>query len=242
MSAIETSRFLTVREILFQHNIPAPISLLGLREANREIARCEQHSPAHLSSARHSPLLDCEPSVEALTVSYDYLVRQESFLLNVDPSFRDDVRQEGRISLILSAHQYDQARGNSFAAYARVCVRRSMLDFVKWIQRDSTRQQKAAATLAFVVTAREAHPSFYNRQEQTQSARPENVIILAEGIDTLNVAFHELPERQRTIIWLHYMDNWSLRQISRELHISTTRTHQLLKKGVDELRRKCYAL
>lgn len=68
---------------------------------------------------------------EALVLRYQWLVRscaRPLFLLGAD---HEDLLQEGMVGLVKAIRDYDPARNDSFSAFARLCIRRRMLDAIR---------------------------------------------------------------------------------------------------------------
>lgn len=68
---------------------------------------------------------------ETLVLRYNWLVRscaRPLFLLGAD---HEDLIQEGMVGLIKAIRDFDPSRSASFSAFARLCVRRRMLDAIR---------------------------------------------------------------------------------------------------------------
>ena len=68
---------------------------------------------------------------ETLVLRYSWLVRscaRPLFLLGAD---HEDLIQEGMLGLIKAIRDFDSARSDSFSAFARLCIRRRMLDAIR---------------------------------------------------------------------------------------------------------------
>lgn len=68
---------------------------------------------------------------EELVLRYQWLVRscaRPLFLLGAD---QEDLLQEGMVGLIKGIRDFDPQRNVSFSAFARLCVRRRMLDAIR---------------------------------------------------------------------------------------------------------------
>lgn len=68
---------------------------------------------------------------ETLVLRYNWLVRscaRPLFLLGAD---HEDLLQEGMVGLIKAIRDFDSSRNDSFSAFARLCIRRRMLDAIR---------------------------------------------------------------------------------------------------------------
>lgn len=68
---------------------------------------------------------------ETLVLRYNWLVRscaRPLFLLGAD---HEDLLQEGMVGLIKAIRDFDPSRSDSFSAFARLCIRRRMLDAIR---------------------------------------------------------------------------------------------------------------
>jgi RNA polymerase sigma factor (sigma-70 family) len=198
------------------------------------------------SSARRSIQLEpCELLLDAISRSYKFLVESEAqfatrhaqeVLLGLE-----DATQEAEIALLRAANTYspDHASKATFATYARLCIRRSLRDVARWMIRDRERAQ-LGGQLGVLLALRATHSDAVHLPQALPSSQnltgvEDMALRNIYGKDAIE-ALMMLPVRERAIVWLTYVDSWSLRQISDYLDISRTRVHQLHMEALGKIR------
>jgi RNA polymerase sigma factor FliA len=75
------------------------------------------------------------------------------------------------------------------------------------------------------------------RIAHAREAEPEAQLLASERFAELKEAIAELPERQRTVVSLHFLSNLTQRQIGQMLGISSSRVCQIESSAIQALRR-----
>ena len=70
-----------------------------------------------------------------------------------------------------------------------------------------------------------------------ESDNPEAQIAQEQFMDTLMASIESLPERERTVVSLYYVEEMNLKEIGAVLEVSESRVSQILSSSVKKLRR-----
>jgi RNA polymerase sigma factor for flagellar operon FliA len=70
-----------------------------------------------------------------------------------------------------------------------------------------------------------------------ESDNPEAQIAQEQFMDTLMASIESLPERERTVVSLYYVEEMNLKEIGAVLDVSESRISQILSSSVKKLRR-----
>jgi len=70
-----------------------------------------------------------------------------------------------------------------------------------------------------------------------ESDNPEAQIVQEQFMDTLMASIESLPERERTVVSLYYVEEMNLKEIGAVLDVSESRISQILSSSVKKLRR-----
>jgi DNA-directed RNA polymerase specialized sigma subunit len=125
---------------------------------------------------------------------------------------RDDLIQEGWLAALRAGQRYDKSKGCKFTTYLKYRIKGAMLD------------------------AAEAERLRASRELQTRHLVRCNVPVVT-GVWRLVSYLAALPVSQRRVLYLHYIEGRSLREISKALSIHPSRVYQLKTAGIRVLRR-----
>jgi RNA polymerase sporulation-specific sigma factor len=96
-----------------------------------------------------------ELAFEALAENYKRVLEFHIRQIDADPSNYDDLFQEGLLGLLKAVRSYDPTREASFATFASLCVKRSIISGVK----KNTAQVPKSVTVTDTVCEGETSPS-----------------------------------------------------------------------------------
>ncbi|MFT7368561.1 MAG: RNA polymerase sigma factor for flagellar operon FliA, partial [Oceanospirillaceae bacterium] len=69
-----------------------------------------------------------------------------------------------------------------------------------------------------------------------ESGNPENQVAEEQFMETLMASIEALPERERTVVSLYYVEEMNLKEIGAVLDVSESRISQILSTSVKKLR------
>lgn len=134
----------------------------------------------------------------------------------------DDLRACGMLGLITALDRYSLENGAAFATFARPRVRGAMLDHL--------RRQAPAGRTRDVAAVAASLPGVVVEEDD-----PALMVDGAEEIRLLRQAIDALDERDKTIVRLHHMENWTLRRIAELLDVSEGRISRLHSRALERL-------
>lgn len=197
-----------------------------------------------------TPLLRT-PSSEEIT-RHMPLVRQvvARFLRRLPANvLRDDLVAAGVFGLVDSLRKNGGDQGASFEGYARIRIRGAILDELRaqdWLPRrarwaasgKTTPDSKSSDGPVAVVGLDDLSPSertmhFVDEQAADASAMLEKAM---EG-RRLAEAVSKLPERERTIVRMHYFAGARFKEIGEVLGVSEPRVSQLHSRAMGQLKK-----
>ncbi|HMO94474.1 MAG TPA: sigma-70 family RNA polymerase sigma factor [Tepidiformaceae bacterium] len=203
---------------------------------------------------------------QALVMQYAPLVRRVARSLPLEIpgllEFEDAVGY-GTCGLVEAVRRYDPSKGTNFHAYAVQRIRGSMIDAFRELESALGRtpsDQEAASHLGITVDQyRDAHSNsrwvtvsldrMLERDEDGDSFPAAEMPTAEEDIDFTRSfderELHEdlarsvmaLPERERLVVSLYYVERLTMKDIASVLQVSETRVSQLHAQAVKRLRR-----
>jgi len=70
-----------------------------------------------------------------------------------------------------------------------------------------------------------------------RGSTPSRILGWNEAIDRLRAAFKELSPTEQLVLWLHYCDQLSLREVGRQINLPATPVRRLHDQALEQLRR-----
>jgi RNA polymerase sigma factor for flagellar operon FliA len=203
-------------------------------------------APAPTSPTPPSPHIPTGADVQ----EYMPLVRQAvaRFLRRLPPNvLRDDLLAAGTFGLIDSLRKNGKERGPTFEWYARIRIRGAILDELRsqdWLTRrarghataaqsESPSSSRVASVVGFDDLP-ERGRALSMADETTRS--PHEMLEHSRERAALGKAVAELPERERTIVTLHYFQGVEFKTIAQKLGVSEPRISQLHSRAMGKLR------
>jgi RNA polymerase sigma factor for flagellar operon FliA len=175
------------------------------------------------------------------------LVRQvvARFLRKLPPNvLRDDLIAAGTYGLIDSLRKNGAERGPTFEWYARIRIRGAILDELRtqdWLTRRARSKVTAAA-----VDGRSARTAVVGFDDLPESGRvsltdhealsPLAMVEQSMERAALERAVAQLPEREQSIVRLHYFKGVQFKSIALTLRVSEPRISQLHARAMQKLR------
>ena len=111
---------------------------------------------------------------------------------------------------------------------------RNLIDTLRWhfaIKRDIRRERS-------MMSAGEASSVRLTETLMAEQSSPSRSLIRAESFQEVRLALRDLPEDQRQVLELHYLEGLSLQQLSQRLERSPSAVAGLLSRGMKTLRRR----
>ena len=162
---------------------------------------------------------------------------------------RDDLLAAGVFGLIDSLRKNGGDQGATFESYARIRIRGAILDELRtqdWLPR---RARWAASGKVPASTGGEVAPiAVIGMDDLSQRERVLNLVdeeqedavtLLEKGHDRqrLSQAIDQLPERERTIVRMHYFQGSRFKEIGEILGVSEPRVSQLHTRAMGQLKK-----
>jgi RNA polymerase sigma factor FliA len=162
----------------------------------------------------------------------------------------DDLVSCGVLGLAEAWERFDPDRGVAFEAFAIPRIKGSVIDAIRaadWVPRKA--RQRARLTgepvVALVSMDSERPSSSFGADGDTSTAdrivdhgaeEPGAGLLAAENSRELMGALNRLPDRERTIISLHYFERVALQDIAKSFGVTESRVSQLHTRALRMLR------
>lgn len=158
----------------------------------------------------------------------------------------DDLVSCGVLGLAEAWERYDPDRGVAFEAFAIPRIKGAVIDAIRaadWVPRKA--RQRARLTgepVAILVsmdserTTDDGEHSSADRIVDEGAEEPGAGLLAAENSRELMAAMNRLPDRERTIISLHYFERVALQDIAKSFGVTESRVSQLHTRALRMLR------
>ncbi len=162
----------------------------------------------------------------------------------------DDLVSCGVLGLAEAWERYDPERGVAFEAFAIPRIKGAVIDAIRaadWVPRKA--RQRARLTgepVAMLVSMDSERPSSNfgadgdhstaDRIVDDSAEEPGANLLAAENSRELMGALNRLPDRERTIISLHYFERVALQDIAKSFGVTESRVSQLHTRALRMLR------
>jgi RNA polymerase sigma factor for flagellar operon FliA len=184
----------------------------------------------------HDEVLEYLPLVERMATR---MVR------HLPPSvLREDLVAAGAMGLLDASRRFVGERGAQFEWYARVRIRGAMIDELRtldWLTRHERSKARAHAVSgegdALSVVGLEDLPEQQRSPPTRESMSPAGLTEKRMDRQALSDAIARLPEREASIVSMHYVDGRPFKEIAEILQLSEPRISQLHTRAVKLLRR-----
>lgn len=104
-----------------------------------------------------------------------------------------------------------------------------------WLSLGNLREERYFETWLIRILINECR-SLYRRRAAREVQMPENIHIVAEDASSLMEAMDGLPEKNRIVLELHYIEGYKTREVARMLRIPESTVKWRLVKGRKELK------
>jgi RNA polymerase sigma factor FliA len=164
-----------------------------------------------------------------------------SFMAKLPPNvLRDDLVAAGTFGLVDSLRKNPDNRGPAFEWYARVRIRGAILDELRaqdWLTRRARARVSAEATTGMhTVVSFDDLPIAMSHLADEGARTPLELTIEGFERHALDGAVESLPERERTIVRMHYFNGEQFKTIAQALGVSEPRISQLHTRAVAMLK------
>ena len=161
---------------------------------------------------------------EYILKKYKGLVRKKCKAYYLENSSDDDVLQEGMIGLFFAIRDFDEAKNDSFAAFASVCIKNRLLSAVKKSTRKKDIPRKKRVSLEDTITKDSGR---YTLAENLKSNRltPEEKLIADEKMASMRTRVDKILSLREKKVLGEYLKGKSYQEIADLL--------QMDKKSVD---------
>jgi RNA polymerase sigma factor (sigma-70 family) len=139
------------------------------------------------------------------------------------PELRQDLAGEIYCILHDLLEAYDISRGVPLSAYLFTQLRTTLF----------TRARREWRVQSREVCTSPLEEEWWEMQAVVQDTVPDRVVLR----DTLLQALHELPERQRAVVYLRYFHEQEFEEIAAGMGIKKATARSLLRNGLDRLRK-----
>lgn len=180
-------------------------------------------------------------AMDGLIRRYRGLVKREARKMYLIGSDEEDLIQEGMIGLFQAIRDYEPENGSSFAAFAKLCVRRQMYTAVTASNRK--KHQPLNTYVSFDEPVFTENSSERGYREQTmedlicadeKDTNPEKIILDREQADMIeSIIVERLSGYEKKVLNL-YLEGRSYDSIAAEL----SRTRKAVDNAIQRIRRK----
>jgi RNA polymerase sigma factor for flagellar operon FliA len=144
----------------------------------------------------------------------------------------DDLVSAGTLGLLDALRRFDGVRDQRFEWYLHVRIRGAILDELRRLDWLSRRQRAAMASDssthgAVAIVAFEELPAHHRDLASPDAASPADLAEQRLHGVALAAAIARLPEREGTIVSMHYYEGHALKEIATVLGVSEARVSQL---------------
>lgn len=153
----------------------------------------------------------------------------------------DDLLAAGLCGLVESLRRHDEVvHTDSFESYARIRIRGAVLDELRaldWLPRrlreSTSREESPEAPIAFLSLDDPARELF---ELSAANEDPCQEVLARLERAALALAIEKLPDRERSIVSMHYFDGVKMKDLSVMLGVSEPRISQLHARALSRLR------
>jgi len=150
---------------------------------------------------------------DKIVIEYLPLVRSIAAKYNKLGVPQEDLEQEGMIGLLEAADKFDESKGAKFSTYATFWIKKYIL---KAVEKEKKSTYKTS-TLNEEIT----------EDKSNNDAKPNNTKLKFPS---------GMPEAEKLVIKLLYVDQLTLKEISEQLGVSRERVRQLKEKALRRMR------
>jgi RNA polymerase sigma factor (sigma-70 family) len=140
----------------------------------------------------------------------------------------DELRGEALYALSYASGIFDAARGVPFNAYARKVITRRLISVINTWRRSDLRVRRHCRELCGSTKGRRGFPRARTGDTANHAAMREAVGVLRR----------HLPRRWFDVLYLHYVEEYSVKEVGAALGISPERVRQLVAKAMIRARRR----
>ena len=178
----------------------------------------------------------------------------------------EDLVEEGRVAAINAANSYDPSKDIKFITYLMNSLNRELSKFVgdnsfdlevsEYYRRQEYAQHGSLEHLTEPCRALRldiSGPSNESDGEPGQGnnnlhgvipsggPNPQDAMIRAESVQILREEMDSLPDREKTVLQLRFLDGLTLREIAEQMDVTKQTIHGWQKKGFDRLSKRVKA-
>lgn len=159
----------------------------------------------------------------------------------------EDLISSGVLGLAEAWDRYDPDRGVAFEAFAIPRVKGAVIDAIRasdWVPRKARQRARMTGEPVAVLVSIDADRSFGDEGDHSAADRivdesaevPGAELLAVESRRELMGALNRLPDRERTIVTLHYFERVALQDIAKSFGVTESRVSQLHTRALRLLR------
>jgi RNA polymerase sigma factor for flagellar operon FliA len=158
----------------------------------------------------------------------------------------DDLVSCGILGLAEAWERFDPDRGVAFEAFAIPRIKGSVIDAIRaadWVPRKARQRARLTGEPVAILVSMDSERSTEDgdhstadRIVDTSAEVPGAGLLAAENSRELMAALNRLPDRERTIISLHYFERVALQDIAKSFGVTESRVSQLHTRALRMLR------
>lgn len=181
-------------------------------------------------------------AVEYLLGRYKNMVRSTARAYFIIGAEQDDLLQEGMIGLFKAIRDYDAAKGQSFFAFAQLCVRRQMITALKNAARQKHMPLNSYISLDRPIYGNESENTLLDVLQNGDEDNPEHMLISKQDSILIGEKVQRLLSDFEKQVLEGYLAGESYQQTARRLGTGAKSVDNALQRVKKKLERSLHGI